>query len=89
MGTLTVVNHDAAASNIDPSGATINTMSIEEQADKEREIMEELRHEKQCRALLNWCGDGEVKIQVIDGERFNEEIFLGEVPSSYYLFCAE
>ena len=32
-----------------------------------------------CKGLLNWWGEGYIKIAVVDGERFNEEIFLGEV----------
>ncbi len=29
--------------------------------------------------LLNFWGDGQIKIQIIDGDRFNQDIFLGEV----------
>ncbi len=35
-----------------------------------------------CKGLLNWWGEGFIKIAVVDGERFNQEIFLGEVDFS-------
>ena len=33
----------------------------------------------ECKGLLNSWGDGLIKVEVLDGDRFNEEIFLGEV----------
>ena len=32
-----------------------------------------------CRALLNWWSCGVLNVEVLDGERFNEEIFIGYV----------
>jgi hypothetical protein len=36
-------------------------------------------YEEQCEELLKYWGSGNINIQIVDGERFNEEIFLGEV----------
>ena len=36
-------------------------------------------YNKTCKALLDYWGQGCIKIQIIDGERFNEDIFMGEV----------
>lgn len=41
-------------------------------------------HGRACRCLLDHWSQGVVVIRVVDGERFNEEIFMGEVIS-----CAE
>jgi len=30
-----------------------------------------------CKALLNWWSTGVINIEILDGERFNEEIFIG------------
>ena len=40
-----------------------------------------------CNALLEYWSHGVIKIQIVDGERFNEDIFLGEVtlPLSAFL----
>jgi hypothetical protein len=50
--------------------------------EKERESS----YQTACKALLSHWGQGLVKIQIIDGERFNEDIFLGEVKPTF-LFC--
>jgi hypothetical protein len=31
------------------------------------------------KALMNWWGEGFIKVAVVDGDRFNQDIFLGEV----------
>jgi hypothetical protein len=36
-------------------------------------------HDAACKALLDYWAQGHVKIHVVDGDRFNEDIFLGEV----------
>jgi hypothetical protein len=36
-------------------------------------------YNRACRGLLEHWGQGLVKIQIVDGERFNEDIFMGEV----------
>lgn len=36
-------------------------------------------YEEQCEELLKYWSGGSISIQIVDGERFNEEIFLGEV----------
>lgn len=36
-------------------------------------------YSRACRGLLEHWGQGLVKIQIVDGERFNEDIFMGEV----------
>ena len=54
------------------SSSNLNGLSAME---KERESS----YQRACKALLAHWGQGLVKIQIIDGERFNEDIFLGEV----------
>lgn len=40
-------------------------------------------YSRACRSLLEHWGQGLVKIQIVDGERFNEDIFMGEVNALY------
>lgn len=32
-----------------------------------------------CRTVLDWWSDGNIVVEVFDGERFNEDIFMGQV----------
>jgi hypothetical protein len=45
----------------------------------EDEEIDRNNYNKACKALLDYWGQGCIKIHVVDGERFNEDIFLGEV----------
>lgn len=60
------------------SSSNLNGMSTME---KERD----LSYQRACKALLAHWGQGLVKIQIIDGERFNEDIFLGEVKQKCFI----
>lgn len=51
------------------------TSSSSMRSTEEREGM----YNRACRGLLEHWGQGLVKIQIVDGERFNEDIFMGEV----------
>lgn len=65
--------------SMDTESSHLNSLSLME---KEREAS----YQRACKALLSHWGQGLVKIQIIDGERFNEDIFLGEVnPNSFIL----
>ena len=41
-------------------------------------------YNKACKSLLEYWSLGIIKIQVVDGERFNEDIFLGEVSKNFH-----
>jgi hypothetical protein len=37
------------------------------------------QYESTCRSHFKWWGCGAVKIEIVDIDRFNEDIFMGEV----------
>ena len=53
------------------------TQKIQNKINEEND--QSVQYQRTCKALMDYWGQGCVKIQVVDGERFNEDIFLGEV----------
>ena len=42
------------------------------------------QYNKACKSLLEYWSLGIIKIQIVDGERFNEDIFMGEVSENFH-----
>ena len=80
----------SSSSNVG-EGQTNNNSSVgDDRAVQEREREREGYHGRACRCLLDHWSQGVIVIRVVDGERFNEEIFMGEVMCQdlkYYHDC--
>ena len=59
----------------------VKEMEPEIEMGKEKE--KEDQYNRACKSLLEFWGQGSIKIQIVDGERFNEDIFMGEVSYSF------
>jgi hypothetical protein len=70
----------SSSSRNNAEGQNNNNSSVgDDRAVQERERERDGYHGRACRCLLDHWSQGIVVIRVVDGERFNEEIFMGEV----------
>ena len=67
----------SSSSSIAEVQSNNNSSSSDDRAMQEKDGF----HGRACRCLLDHWSQGVVVIRVVDGERFNEEIFMGEVIS--------
>ena len=72
---LPLAGIDSVAS--DPS--TLPQTQTQTQTEAHTEELTDEQYNTLCKPLLHWWSSGCLQVDVMDGERFNQEIFLGQV----------